>query len=171
VKTAVINKRAGGMGLISGRKAFQRPMAEGRPPAQRRAGRLPQQGDHDRLRDRRVRARVAVHGDVLGKIHATSPAPVVNLSETGALVEVDCVLRPGHRADAALPLRGAGDLILRCRVVRSFIHGFDRAAGEESAGALPGGPEFVGSPTRSAPPARPGRRASRGDRADAELAG
>ncbi|MEX1011905.1 MAG: class I fructose-bisphosphate aldolase [Balneolaceae bacterium] len=29
VKTAVINKRAGGMGLISGRKAFQRPRAEG----------------------------------------------------------------------------------------------------------------------------------------------
>ena len=29
VETAVINKRAGGMGLISGRKAFQRPMAEG----------------------------------------------------------------------------------------------------------------------------------------------
>ena len=29
VKTAVVNKRAGGMGLISGRKAFQRPMAEG----------------------------------------------------------------------------------------------------------------------------------------------
>ncbi len=28
-KTAVINKRAGGMGLISGRKAFQRPMNEG----------------------------------------------------------------------------------------------------------------------------------------------
>lgn len=29
VKTAVINKRAGGHGLISGRKAFQRPMKEG----------------------------------------------------------------------------------------------------------------------------------------------
>lgn len=29
VKTAVINKRAGGIGLISGRKAFQRPMSEG----------------------------------------------------------------------------------------------------------------------------------------------
>ena len=29
VATAVINKRAGGMGLISGRKAFQRPMKEG----------------------------------------------------------------------------------------------------------------------------------------------
>ncbi|MCP4661453.1 MAG: class I fructose-bisphosphate aldolase [bacterium] len=29
VRTAVINKRAGGMGLIVGRKSFQRPMAEG----------------------------------------------------------------------------------------------------------------------------------------------
>jgi class I fructose-bisphosphate aldolase len=29
VRTAVINKRAGGSGLISGRKAFQRPMEEG----------------------------------------------------------------------------------------------------------------------------------------------
>jgi class I fructose-bisphosphate aldolase len=29
VRTAVINKRAGGMGLIVGRKAFQRPMSEG----------------------------------------------------------------------------------------------------------------------------------------------
>jgi class I fructose-bisphosphate aldolase len=29
VRTAVVNKRAGGMGLISGRKAFQRPLDEG----------------------------------------------------------------------------------------------------------------------------------------------
>jgi class I fructose-bisphosphate aldolase len=29
VRTAVINKRAGGAGLITGRKAFQKPMAEG----------------------------------------------------------------------------------------------------------------------------------------------
>lgn len=29
VATAVVNKRAGGMGLISGRKAFQKPMADG----------------------------------------------------------------------------------------------------------------------------------------------
>jgi class I fructose-bisphosphate aldolase len=29
VRTAVINKRGGGMGLISGRKAFQRPIEEG----------------------------------------------------------------------------------------------------------------------------------------------
>jgi class I fructose-bisphosphate aldolase len=29
VATAVINKRAGGIGLISGRKAFQKPMKDG----------------------------------------------------------------------------------------------------------------------------------------------
>ena len=29
LKTAIVNKRAGGMGLISGRKAFQKPMTEG----------------------------------------------------------------------------------------------------------------------------------------------
>jgi len=29
VRTAIVNKRAGGMGLISGRKAFQKPMKEG----------------------------------------------------------------------------------------------------------------------------------------------
>jgi len=29
VRTAIINKRAGGMGLISGRKTFQKPMEEG----------------------------------------------------------------------------------------------------------------------------------------------
>ncbi|MEZ5023510.1 MAG: hypothetical protein R2728_09675 [Chitinophagales bacterium] len=29
VETAIINKRAGGSGLISGRKAFQRPMKDG----------------------------------------------------------------------------------------------------------------------------------------------
>ncbi|MEO8117044.1 MAG: fructose-bisphosphate aldolase, partial [Bacteroidota bacterium] len=29
VETAIINKRAGGMGLIMGRKAFQKPMKDG----------------------------------------------------------------------------------------------------------------------------------------------
>ena len=29
VRTAVVNKRAGGIGLITGRKAFQRPMEDG----------------------------------------------------------------------------------------------------------------------------------------------
>ena len=124
------------------------------------------------MRDRRVRARVAVHGDVLGKVHATSPAPVVNLSETGALVEVDCVLRPGTVQMLRLPLPGARELILRCRVVRSFIHGFDRAAGEESLVRYRSALEFVGltEEERAALRAQLEARTG-GDHEDAELAG
>ena len=46
VRTAVINKRAGGMGLISGRKAFQRPMNEGVEAAERDPGRVPGREHH-----------------------------------------------------------------------------------------------------------------------------
>ena len=124
------------------------------------------------MRDRRGRARVAVHGDVLGKIHTTSPAPVVNLSETGALVEVDCVLRPGTVQMLRLPLRGAGELILRCRVVRSFIHGFDRAAGEESVVRYRAALEFVGLSDEERAALRAQLEGGTGgEREDAELAG
>ena len=51
VRTAVINKRAGGMGLISGRKAFQRPMDEGVRAAERDPGRVPRRGHHGRVGD------------------------------------------------------------------------------------------------------------------------
>jgi len=124
------------------------------------------------LRDRRVRARVAIHGDVLGKIHATNPAPVVNLSETGALVEVDCVLRPGTVQMLRLPLPGAGELTLRCRVVRSFIHGFDRAPGEDSLVRYRAALEFVGltDEERTALRAQV-ERAAGASRDDAELVG
>ncbi len=46
VRTAVINKRAGGTGLITGRKAFQKPMNEGRGTPPRRAGRVSGQRHH-----------------------------------------------------------------------------------------------------------------------------
>ena len=49
VKTAVINKRAGGMGLISGRKAFQRPMQEGVGIAERDSGCVPDKRSHGRV--------------------------------------------------------------------------------------------------------------------------
>ena len=48
--TAVINKRAGGTGLISGRKAFQKPMDDGIDDPQRHPGRLPLRRRRHRLR-------------------------------------------------------------------------------------------------------------------------
>ena len=50
VMTAVVNKRAGGMGLISGRKAFQRPHERRRRPAQRHPGCLSEQRSHRGVR-------------------------------------------------------------------------------------------------------------------------
>ena len=52
VRTAVINKRAGGQGLISGRKAFQRPDGRGHRAAPRHPGRLPRRQHHHRLTGR-----------------------------------------------------------------------------------------------------------------------
>jgi hypothetical protein len=92
--------------------------------------------------DRRKGARVATGGDVLGRIDATA-APVVNLSETGALVELDRVLRPGTVQHLHLPLGDVGDQVLRCRVVRSFIHGYD-PGGDESRVRFRAALEFVG---------------------------
>lgn len=82
--------------------------------------------EHFDGKNRRVRPRVALNGEVQGKIHTTAVAPVIDLSETGALVEVRSVLRPGAVHTLRLPLASGGDLVLRARVVRSFIHGFER---------------------------------------------
>jgi len=82
-------------------------------------------------KDRRIRARVALNGEVVGKIHTSAIAPVIDLSETGALVEVRSVLRPGAVHTLRLPLPAGGELTLRAQVVRSFIHGFERSGTAE----------------------------------------
>lgn len=84
-------------------------------------------------KDRRVRARVALHGEVLGRIHTATAAPVIDLSENGALIEVPCVLRPGTAYTLRLPLSDGTELSLRCRVVRSYIHGFDQQAKDDES--------------------------------------
>ncbi len=45
-------------------------------------------------RERRKYPRVPLKGEVKGKIHTVSAAPVVDLSVEGALLEVPCVLEP-----------------------------------------------------------------------------
>ncbi len=119
-------------------------------------------------RDRRVRTRINVHGDVLGKVHSTNPAPVVNLSEVGALVETQCVLRPGTVQMLRVPLRTTGELTLRCRVVRSFIHGFDPAPGEESVVRYRAALEFVGLSDEERAALRAHLEGGSGPRGDAE---
>ncbi|HWX23621.1 MAG TPA: PilZ domain-containing protein [Vicinamibacteria bacterium] len=94
-------------------------------------------------RERRKRARVAVDGDVLGRISSVSAAPVLNISETGALLEVASVLRPGSIYMLRLPLAPGRQLNLKSRVVRSYVHGFQQKEGGESVVQYRAAVEFL----------------------------
>ena len=97
VRTAVINKRAGGMGLISGRKAFQRPMAEGVELLNAIQDVYLDASDHRRLTSR------------------TDTLPVIT-SPTTWLLDLDGVVWLGEvaidgAADAVATLRDAGHTV------------------------------------------------------------
>jgi hypothetical protein len=76
--------------------------------------------------DRRRHPRIDTQGEVRARIHTIAAAPVINLSASGALLEVPCVLKP--RSTYTLRLLFAPDrhLDLRVRVIRSYVHGFGR---------------------------------------------
>ena len=94
-------------------------------------------------RERRRKLRVAVNGDVEGRINSASAAPVLNLTETGALLEVASVLRPGSLYMLRLPLGHGRQLNLKSRVVRSYVHGFQPKSGGESLVQYRAAVEFV----------------------------
>lgn len=74
--------------------------------------------------ERRRHPRVPVHGEVMGSIHTVASAPFIDLSETGALLEVTCALKPGSFYRLKFHVPETGDLMLKTRVVRSFVQGF-----------------------------------------------
>lgn len=76
--------------------------------------------------ERRQYPRVALKGEVHGKIHTVSAVPVINLSVSGALLEVDCTLNPQTIYSLRLVFNPAEQLECKCRVVRSYVHGFGR---------------------------------------------
>ena len=78
--------------------------------------------------ERRRHPRVPVHGEVMGSIHTVASAPFVDLSETGALLEVTCALKPGSFYRLKFNVPGTGELMLKTRVVRSFVQGFQTGA-------------------------------------------
>jgi hypothetical protein len=74
--------------------------------------------------ERRRHPRVSVGGEVMGSIHTVASAPFVDLSETGALLEVTCALKPGSFYRLKFTVPATGELVLKTRVVRSFVQGF-----------------------------------------------
>ncbi len=80
--------------------------------------------------ERRKSPRVRPSEELQGKVKATVPAKIVDLSANGAQIEVSCILRPNAECDLWLPGGGKQPVKLRAVVRRS------RAAGVQE---LPGG--------------------------------
>ena len=77
-------------------------------------------------RERRKYPRVPLKGEVKGKIHTVSATPVVDLSVEGALLEVPCVLEPKTLYTLRLAVGPTGQLEVKGKVIRSYVHGFER---------------------------------------------
>jgi hypothetical protein len=83
-------------------------------------------------RERRRFPRTPVHGEIVGQIYTETAAPVLDLSEGGALVEVPCVLRPRSFYTLRLALGNGAVLLLKAIVVRSYVHHLEKHGQGES---------------------------------------
>lgn len=77
-------------------------------------------------RERRKHPRVPLKGEVKGKIHTVSAALVIDLSVEGALLEVPCVLQPKTVYNLRLAVGPTEQLEVKGKVIRSYVHGFER---------------------------------------------
>ena len=97
--------------------------------------------------NRRKWERIPVKGEVQGRIHTMASAPVLDLSENGALLEVSCVLRPGSIYALRLNLTAEKQLNIKSRVVRSYLHRFEpKGKAGESVAQYRAAVEFVDIP-------------------------
>ena len=76
--------------------------------------------------ERRGQPRVSIDGGLQGEIEAAVEAPLMDLSLSGALLEVPSALPAGARYALKLPAAGEEIPRLTAEVVRSYVHGFDK---------------------------------------------
>jgi hypothetical protein len=76
--------------------------------------------------ERRKHPRVVLKGEVQGRIHTVAAAPVVDLSLSGTLLELDCTLRVGATYSLRLTVNSSQNLHIKGRVLRSYVHGIDK---------------------------------------------
>jgi hypothetical protein len=93
--------------------------------------------------ERRRRPRVKLGGGVVAKVQTVLQAPVIDLSVTGALVEVEEALRPGARCTVRIPLAEGTMLHLGARVVRSTLVALARTGEGGRAARYQAAVEFV----------------------------
>ena len=67
---------------------------------------------------------MSLNGEVRGRIHTVASAPVVNISISGALLEVPCTLQIGALYTLRLALHQGDVLEIKGKISRSYVHGF-----------------------------------------------
>ncbi len=75
--------------------------------------------------ERRDHPRVPIDGQLQGEIEAFVVAPLMDLSISGALLEVLSALPANTRYSLKLPMSETESVDLHAEVVRSYVHGFD----------------------------------------------
>jgi len=94
--------------------------------------------------DRRRWTRVVLNGGALGRNYSWGTAPILDISEGGALLEAPCVLRPRSWYTLQLVLEGGPTVDLRAGVVRSYVHGLEPVAWGETRVRYRAGVQFSG---------------------------
>lgn len=97
-------------------------------------------------KERRKHPRIDLKGEVSGRIHSIASAPVVNLSASGALLEVPCVLKPRTVYTLRLAFGASQYLDVKVRIIRSYVHGFDRNEKGENVIKYRAAVEFMSLP-------------------------
>ncbi|MCG6964041.1 MAG: PilZ domain-containing protein [Acidobacteria bacterium] len=94
------------------------------------------------MNDRRRSERLKVGEDMFGRVKATVPARILDLSRHGIQVEIPSALRPAVECDISVPT-AEGDLRLRARVRRCRAASMSSREGDERHLVFRAGLEFV----------------------------
>ncbi len=95
------------------------------------------------MNERRRVARHRIEEDLFGRVKATVPARIVDISPFGAQVEVPSALRPSVECDIWLPL-DEGQIRIRARVLRCRAAAMHPDGGDGANLLYRAGLEFVG---------------------------
>jgi hypothetical protein len=93
--------------------------------------------------DRRRRPRVKLDGGLVANVQTVLQAPIIDLSVSGALIEIEEALRPSNRCTVRLPVGEDQTLRLTARVMRSVLVSLAREGDAGSAARYQVALEFV----------------------------
>ncbi|MCD4749662.1 MAG: PilZ domain-containing protein [Thermoanaerobaculales bacterium] len=94
------------------------------------------------MKERRRAARLLPEQEIFGRIKATVPARIVDISLFGVQVEVPSALRPSVECNISLPVGEQDELRLRARIQRCRVNGFDQSVSLGPAVVYRAGMEF-----------------------------